>query len=108
MKSKEELIESLMTAIETSDTLCGDHILVRKADAIRILQLLAGTKDLKIRKNPQFTEGGILFYCADCSKSFRTAGREDPECYEKWQYHTWYASCPWCKREVSQNDRYWR
>ena len=21
---------------------------------------------------------------------------------------TWYAGCPFCRREVSRNDRYWR
>ena len=35
-------------------------------------------------------------------------GREDKESFEKWHYRTWYADCPWCKREVSQNDGYWR
>ena len=53
-------------------------------------------------------DGKILFYCADCGQSFRAEPREDPECFEKWHYHRWFAACPRCSREVMQNDRYWR
>jgi DNA-directed RNA polymerase subunit RPC12/RpoP len=50
----------------------------------------------------------VQFYCMDCGKSFLAVPREDRECFEKWQYHTWYAACPSCRREIVQTDRYWR
>ena len=106
MKTKDELIADLLTAIETSDTVCGDHILVRKDDAVRIVHLLSGMEISS--PPPKKKDGRTLFYCAHCAKSFRAEGREDEECFAKWQYHTWYADCPWCGNEVTQNDRYWR
>ena len=104
--NKEILASNLLKAIETCDAVNGDHVLVRKSDAIEILRILTGNRE--IRSIPKNTEGQTLFYCADCSRSFWADGREDRECFEKYQYHTWYSVCPWCKREVSQNDRYWR
>ena len=42
------------------------------------------------------------------NKMLRAEAREDKDCFERYHYHTWYADCPNCKKEVSQNDRYWR
>ena len=106
MKTKDELVADLLKAIETSDSVCGDHILVPKADAIRIVQLLSGVTTAQPAS--ENTTGRILFYCTNCSKSFHANGREDRECFENYHYHRWYAKCPWCEQEVSQNDRYWR
>jgi len=103
---KQELINYLLEQIDASDSMSGEYVLIHRNEAVRLVRELSGEQDIKkITKNK---DGRLLFYCTDCAKSFRADGREDPECYQKWQYHTWYAECPWCKREVSQNDRYWR
>lgn len=103
---KEQLISNLLAAIESSDIVTGDQVWIPKSDAIRILQFLTGEQE--IRSVVTDTDGKTLFFCSDCGKSFREFGREDKECFARWKYHTWYAECPWCKREVSRNDRYWR
>ena len=104
--TKDQMIDMILNAIETSDSVSGDYILIRKRDAIELVRMLAGKTEIK---RPAATpEGKVLFYCADCAKSFWAAPREDPDCYTKYQYHTWYAACPFCGIEVSQNDRYWR
>ena len=50
----------------------------------------------------------LVFYCLNCTQSFRAQGREDPECLEKWHYHAWLAKCPRCGAEARQTDIYWR
>ena len=104
--NKDQMISYLLDAIETSDSVSGDHILVRKKVAIELVQMLSGEKP--VSRPAKNTDGKTLFYCADCGKSFWDDPQEDEACFAKYQYHTWYASCPFCKREVSQNDRYWR
>lgn len=104
--TKEQMIRLLLERIDTSDSVSGEFVLIRKSEAVELVQMLSGTTAVK--RPAVSTEGKTLFYCADCSRSFWADGREDRECFEKWKYHTWYAQCPHCGREVSQNDRYWR
>ena len=104
--TKQELIDRLLLQLEKSDAVCGDQVLIPRKDVIRIIQLLSGQKEIK--QKPVDTNGKKLFYCMDCSRSFWAAAREDKECFEKWKYHTWYAKCPNCKREIALTDRYWR
>ena len=104
--TKEQMVNLLWERIETSESLSGDFVLIRKSEAEELAKMLSG--DLGVKRTKQGPDGMKLFYCQDCSRSFMAAAREDPECYEKYQYHTWYAKCPWCGGEVSQNDRYWR
>ena len=101
---KEQLISNILAAVESPDA--GETVVLRKSDVVQLLQLLTGDKE--IPSVVQDTDGKVLFYCSDCGKSFRAFGREDKECFERWKYHTWYTECPWCKREISRNDRYWR
>ena len=103
---REDLIGYLLEQIEYADAASADYVRIRKGAAEELVRILSGRTEP--REIPQDTEGKILFYCADCGKSFRAAAREDRERYAKWQYHTWYAVCPNCGREVCQNDRYWR
>ena len=103
---KEALISYLLRQMETSDSVSGEYVIIGKKEAVEIVRQLAG--GMEIRRPATGTEGKTLFYCADCEKSFWAVAREDPECFQKWHYHTWYADCPLCRREVSQNDRYWR
>lgn len=103
MKSARDLAASLLEAVDTTR---GNLIQIPKEDAVRIAELLVRVQF--VGEAPVRRDGQILFYCPSCEKSFSADGREDPECYGKWHYHTWYASCPWCGREVSQNDGYWR
>lgn len=103
MKTAQKLVADLLKEV---DTTTGSTIQITKEDAVRIAELLVRVQfvgEVPIQRN-----GKTLFYCPDCEKSFSADGREDPECFEKWHYHTWYAQCPWCKREISQNDGYWR
>ena len=100
------MISYLLEMIETSDSVSGDYVMIRKKEAAEIVRLLGGEKE--IGGIPPHTDGKTLFYCADCAKSFRADAREDRACFEKWKYHTWYSNCPDCGREVSRNDRYWR
>ena len=104
--TKQEMIDILLDSIETSDSVSGEYVMIRKSDAIRLVHLLAGQEEVK--RPSKVPEGQKLFYCADCSKSFTSVPDEDPECFEKWHYHTWFAQCPRCKRRVTLNDRYWR
>ena len=104
--TREELIGNLQKEIEASGSSDGDWVRIPRKEAVQILRLLSGYP--VVEESPQEAEGQKLFYCMDCSASFRAFPREDPECYEKWHYHTWYALCPKCRREVSLTDRYWR
>lgn len=104
--TKQELIDSLFRQLEKSDAVCGDQVLIPRKDVLQIIRILSGQKEIK--QKPVNTDGKKLFYCMDCSKSFWAAAREDKECFEKWKYHTWYATCPECNREIAQTDRYWR
>ena len=92
--------------LEAADAVEGDYIRIRKTDAVRIAELLV--KAQFVSEALSVTNGKILFFCPACEKSFSADGREDTACFEKWHYHTWHADCPWCKREISQNDGYWR
>ncbi len=103
MKTALGLVSDLLKEVDSSR---GNYIQITKEDAVRIAELLARVQF--VGEVPQKREGQILFYCPACERSFSAEGREDPECFKKWHYHTWYASCPRCKREVSQNDGYWR
>jgi len=103
---KEEMVSYILRQVETSDSVSGDYVIISREAALEIARLLSGKKEIK--PAPKNADGQILFYCVDCSKSFRAVGREDRECFEKWKYHTWYADCPECGREASQTDRYWR
>ena len=103
---REDLIGYLLEQIEYADAASADYVRIRKGAAEELVRILSGRTES--REIPQDTEGKILFYCADCGRSFWANGREDPECFEKWKYHTWYANCPRCEREVAQTDRYWR
>ena len=103
MRTARDLAADLLKAV---DTVQGEYIQLPKEDAVRIAELLVRVQF--VGEVPKMQDGKILFFCAACGKSFRADGREDPECFGKWHYHTWYAACPWCRREVSQNDGYWR
>ena len=103
MKTAQSLVADLLHAVDTTE---GNEIRLSKEDAVRIAELLVRVRF--VGEVPKTKEGQILFYCPACEKSFSAEGREDPDCFKKWHYHTWYAPCPWCKREVSQNDGYWR
>ena len=103
---KETMAGRLREMIETSDAMSGEYVILCREDAVEILRLLTGEGETLPPRI--LADGKRLFFCADCAKSFPAEGREDPECFGKWQYHTWYAACPRCGRQVSQNDRYWR
>ena len=103
MKTAQELVADILAAVESTE---GKDIQISKEDAVRIAELLVNVRF--VGETPKRRNGRILFYCPACEKSFSAEGREDKECFEKWHYHTWYALCPWCRREVSQNDGYWR
>ena len=103
MKTAQRLAADLLKAVDSTQ---GNQIQLAKEDAVRIAELLVRTQF--VSRMPQARNGEILFYCPRCEKSFSSAGREDEESFEKWHYHTWYAQCPWCLREVAQNDGYWR
>ena len=103
MKTTQRLVADLLTAVDSAE---GGYVRIPRSDAVRIAELLAGVQF--VSEAPRYQDGKIVFYCQDCARSFSADGREDRECFEKWHYHTWYASCPWCKREVSQSDGYWR
>ena len=103
MKTAQSLVADLLKAVDTTK---GKSIQLSKEDAVRIAELLVRVQF--VGETPIRREGEILFYCPACEKSFSAEGREDRELFEKWHYHTWFASCPCCGREVSQNDGYWR
>jgi DNA-directed RNA polymerase subunit RPC12/RpoP len=100
------MINALHQAIAAADLQNTDRVLITRKEAEEILRLLGG--QCSPQWTPKGTDGKVQFYCVNCSKSFWSDSREDTECFEKWHYHTWYANCPTCKREVSQSDRYWR
>ncbi len=104
--TKQDLIDALFAGIEKSDAEKSDTVTISKGTASEILSMLIRIHDhvqSRIEK-----DGKVLFYCADCGKSFFADPREDPECFERWHYHRWYATCPQCHADVTQNDRYWR
>ena len=103
---KTTMVNALLKAIETSELQKENTVRISREDAEEIVRLLGGKKNEPW--TPVGADGRVQFYCAECAKSFRAEPREDAECYEKWHYHTWYANCPDCRREVSQTDRYWR
>ena len=103
MTTAHQLVADLLDAVDSVE---GDYIQIPKMDAVRIAELLV--KAQFVGEAPSYRNGKMLFFCPVCEKSFSADGREDKECFEKWHYHTWYAECPWCKREISQNDGYWR
>ena len=102
----EDLIRILRQAIETAGLEGKDSVLISRDDAEAILRMLSGEEETPW--TPVGKDGRVQFYCMDCGKSFLADPREDRECFEKWQYHTWYAACPSCRREIVQTDRYWR
>lgn len=101
-----ELVDSLITGIQEADSMNSDYIFLRKYDAMKLLEILTGQHAEAVLGKGK--EGKKLFFCSDCGKSFWEVPREDETCFAKYRYHTWYANCPLCRREVSQNDRYWR
>lgn len=105
-EQKQELIGRIAKGIEECDSMNGTHIFLAREDAIQLIRILSGgaVEYTKEKSRPQ----SVLFYCADCGKSFHADPREDPECLKKWNYHAWYANCPWCQKEVRQTDMYWR
>ena len=103
MKTAQNLVADLLAAVDSTK---GNSIQLPKEDAVRIAELLVRVQF--VGEIPKQRDGEILFFCPVCEKSFSAVGREDSECFEKWHYHTWYAPCPCCGREVSQNDGYWR
>ena len=103
MKMAQSLVADLLKAVDSTE---GEYIQLSKEDAIRIAELLGRVQF--VGEVPKKKDGEILFFCPACERSFSAKGREDPEYYAKWHYHAWYASCPWCGREVSQTDIYWR
>ena len=103
MKTARELVASLLNAVDTTE---GDFIQIPKSDAVRISELLVNVQF--VGETPVYQNGKILFFCPTCERSFTAEGREDKESFEKWHYHTWYAKCPRCRHEVTQNDGYWR
>ena len=104
--TREEIIDSLIFQLEETDALNRDYVPVSKQATVEIIRILSGYKE--IGHSAQSDKGQTLFYCPDCGKSFWANAREDMNCFDRYHYHTWYASCPCCKKEVSQNDRYWR
>ena len=103
MKTAQNLVADLLAAVDSTK---GNTIQIPKEDAVRIAELLVRVQF--VGDTPSRSGGRILFYCPSCERSFSAEGREDRECFEKWHYHTWYACCPRCRRQVSQNDGYWR
>ena len=104
--TRTELIDVLLVGIEKSTAEKSDSVTISKGEAREILSLLAGMGE---ESPPQSEKDGqVLFFCPDCGKSFWADPREDPDCFEKWHYHRWFANCPLCGAEVMQNDRYWR
>ena len=103
----EELVKRIAEGIRECDQMNGTHVYLAKSDAIQLIKILAGEKSNAILDG-MGKDGRVQFYCAACGKSFQAEPREDPESLARWNYHTWYASCPWCRREVRQTDRYWR
>lgn len=104
--TKQDMIDILILEIENATHEERSTITISAKAATEILSLLVSSKD---NREPLIGESGdVLFYCAACGRSFRAVPREDEECFEKWQYHRWFANCPRCKAEVIQNDRYWR
>ena len=104
--ANEELLSRLIRAVEECDAEKGTQVRLSRADAVRIVSALSGGETDLPEEEEQ--EGKVQFYCLYCGKSFRTEAREDPECLRKWNYHTWYADCPWCGKEARQTDMYWR
>ena len=103
MIATHRLVANLLDAVDSTE---GEYIRIPKTDAVRIAELLVNAQF--VSEAPSYRDGEILFFCPKCEKSFAAEGREDKECFEKWHYHTWHADCPWCGREISQNDGYWR
>ncbi len=103
---KKELIDLLLRAIEHSDEDKSDFVGIPRGDAADIVSLLLGIREVKQPKEGK--DGQVLFYCSDCGQSFWADPREDTECFTRWHYHRWFANCPACGDEVTQNDRYWR
>ena len=104
---REEMIARLIRGIEECDAMNGTHVYVSRQDAETLVRILSGESGIAVPPR----DGGVqrLFYCADCGRSFRVKDpKEEPGCFEKWQYHAWLAECPACHRTVRQTDRYWR
>ena len=103
---RQQIIDALLEKLNEADAGNRDQVTIPKELAVQVIRLLSGQKG--IGADRQGEDGEILFYCADCARSFHAEGREDRECFRKYGYRTWYAPCPNCGREVSLNDRYWR
>lgn len=104
--TKQDLLNALLIGIDKAEAEKNNSVTISRGAATELVTLLSGMLDVKQPRIDE--EGKMLFYCADCGRSFRAEPREDPECFEKWCYHRWSANCPKCQAEVVQNDRYWR
>ena len=102
--TNEQIIDALQKQLNGNEN--SEYVTVPKEIAVAVVRILSGQK--RIGDSLADANGNVLFYCANCGKSFLANGREDGECFRKYRYHTWYTSCPYCEREVTQNDRYWR
>ena len=102
--TKEQIADVLLKQLNSDED--STQVIIPREMAVAIVRMLTGQRAFGGGKSGP--NGSVLFYCADCGTSFRANGREDKDCFQTYQYHTWYAACPHCKREVSQNDRYWR
>ena len=86
-----QIIDALLKQLNGNED--SEYVTIPKEIVVAVVRMLSGQK--RIGDGLADAKGSVLFYCADCGK-------------RKYRYHTWYASCPYCKREVTQNDRYWR
>ena len=104
--TKQDMIDSLIRGIEKATKEGNPAVTLPVSEATEILSLLLKARDTR---EPLIGENGeVLFYCAACGQSFRALPREDKDCFDRWHYHRWFADCPKCGAEVTQNDRYWR
>ncbi|MBQ6721411.1 MAG: hypothetical protein IJQ88_04525, partial [Clostridia bacterium] len=84
-----QIIDALLKQLNGNED--SEYVTIPKEIVVAVVRMLSGQK--RIGDGLADAKGSVLFYCADCGKSFRADGREDEECFRKYRYHTWYASC---------------